>query len=99
VRLRYYDAALEEVLEITRYYRSIDAAVADSFVDTFLHATEQILRFPGSCAENNTGARAKALVRFPYSLLYEKVDDEVRIIAIAHQSRKPGYWRGRRFDG
>jgi hypothetical protein len=34
--------------------------------------------------------------RFPYSLIYTVIGDEVRILAVAHHSRRPGYWRGRK---
>ena len=35
--------------------------------------------------------------RFPFSLLYvfEKELDKIIIIAVAHQKRKPGYWKQR----
>jgi hypothetical protein len=32
---------------------------------------------------------------FPFSIIYSVVNDEIRILAVAHQSRRPGYWRGR----
>ena len=37
--------------------------------------------------------------RFPFSLYYvfEKDLDKIIIIAVAHQKRKPGYWK-QRFD-
>jgi hypothetical protein len=33
--------------------------------------------------------------RFPYSLIYAALVDEIRILAVAHHSRRPGYWRDR----
>jgi len=33
---------------------------------------------------------------FPYSLVYIVSKDEIRILAVAHQSRRPDYWAGRR---
>ena len=32
---------------------------------------------------------------FPYELIYEIHDDTAVIIAVAHSSRQPGYWRDR----
>ena len=34
--------------------------------------------------------------RFPYGVIYRVDVDVVVVIAVAHTSRKPGYWRGRR---
>jgi toxin ParE1/3/4 len=33
--------------------------------------------------------------RFPYGVVYEIREDDILIIAVAHQSRKPGYWKER----
>jgi hypothetical protein len=35
-------------------------------------------------------------VIFHDSVLYRVRDDHIRILAIAHQKRRPFYWRGRR---
>jgi len=33
--------------------------------------------------------------RFPFSIIYIDRDGEIVIVAIAHQRKRPGYWRGR----
>lgn len=40
-------------------------------------------------------ARAELLVRFPYSLAYRQVGDDIAVVAVAHQNRAPFYWRDR----
>jgi len=40
--------------------------------------------------------RSLPLHGFPYSLIYRLQDDAVRVIAIAHHCRRPGYWIDRR---
>jgi toxin ParE1/3/4 len=39
--------------------------------------------------------RRAHLHRFPYHLVYFVHDDAVRILAVAHNHRRPGYWLGR----
>ena len=39
--------------------------------------------------------REFVLSRFPYSLILEEFPDRIRVIAFAHHSREPGYWRDR----
>ena len=41
------------------------------------------------------GARRLPVRRFPYFVVYRERPDYLQIIAIAHQSRRPGYWRTR----
>jgi len=33
--------------------------------------------------------------RFPFSIVYYVADDTIRIVAVAHAKRRPGYWRTR----
>lgn len=40
-------------------------------------------------------ARRVLLQHFPYFVVYRERDEDLHIIAIAHASRKPGYWRHR----
>lgn len=42
------------------------------------------------------GRRRYLMKRFPYSLVYTVSGEEIRILAVAHHSRRPGYWRGRK---
>ena len=53
------------------------------------------------CAQPQLGApwrgrRRFPLRRFPYSVIYYTKGDELRVIALAHHRRRPGYWAGRR---
>ncbi|WP_239190188.1 type II toxin-antitoxin system RelE/ParE family toxin [Candidatus Nitrotoga sp. HW29] len=48
----------------------------------------------GESGAHNT--RSLPLHGFPYSLIYRLQDNTVCVIAIAHHSRRPGYWVGRR---
>jgi len=40
--------------------------------------------------------RRLPLRRFPYSVIYRIKGEELRVIALAHQRRRPGYWSGRK---
>ena len=35
------------------------------------------------------------LKRFPYSVVYTLDATDILVLAVAHQHRKPGYWRNR----
>mgnify|MGYP005847971399 CR=1 FL=1 len=39
--------------------------------------------------------RRLPLRRFPYSVVYAVSADELRILAVVHHRRRPGYWSGR----
>jgi hypothetical protein len=41
------------------------------------------------------GVRRALLHRFPYSVVFLPLATELRVLAIAHLHRRPGYWRRR----
>ena len=41
------------------------------------------------------GVRRAAARRFPYSVAFIELANVVRVLAIAHERRRPGYWVGR----
>ena len=41
------------------------------------------------------GRRRYLMKHFPYSLVYTVSSEEIRILAVAHHSRRPGYWASR----
>jgi toxin ParE1/3/4 len=45
---------------------------------------------------NEEQVRRLRLDRFPYVLIYEAGSGEIRILAVAHARRAPGYWIERR---
>lgn len=43
------------------------------------------------------GTRRRYLLRrFPYSVIYQITTEELRVVAVAHHRRRPGYWAGRK---
>ena len=44
---------------------------------------------------STTEYRRCVLKRFPYLIFYREMDDAVRVMAVAHAKRKPGYWLDR----
>jgi toxin ParE1/3/4 len=41
------------------------------------------------------GVKRKLVDRFPYVIIFVEFDAAVRVIAVAHGHRRPGYWRRR----
>jgi hypothetical protein len=43
----------------------------------------------------DSGRRVYALRRFPYLVIARITSTELRVMAVAHQRRRPGYWTKR----
>jgi plasmid stabilization system protein ParE len=84
-----YDAAFDWYLA-----RSPEAALKfDAEVD---RALSQILQAPRRWASGPYQTRKFLLRQFPFTVIYrERASANLQVLAIAHTSRKPGYWRPR----
>jgi len=51
----------------------------------------------GRCIESafEPDARRLPLRRFPYFIVYRELQEYLEVVAFAHQSRRPGYWKTR----
>lgn len=93
MRLLIDPAALAELNDAAGFYRGhTNAALGGAFVDEFERVTKLLLANPRLGSVSRNGVRQHAFHSFPYLLLYQIAGNELRIIAVSHQRRKPGYW-------
>jgi len=59
-------------------------------------AIDVIRPHPDSGSSMPRNIRRKLLRHFPFALLYRITPDEIIVLAVMHQHRKPGYWKERR---
>jgi ParE toxin of type II toxin-antitoxin system, parDE len=95
VKSRFHEAADAELSEAVAYYDGKATGLGDRFLAEVKDATRYIEQYPEIAPIIDEGVRAKVLVRFPYSLMYIVEEYELYIVAVAHQSRRPGYWADR----
>lgn len=58
-------------------------------------AIDRVIDFPNSWPQYSYRPRRCLCNRFPFSVIYRHTDTELTIYAVAHQKRKPGYWKNR----
>ena len=95
MRVRFMPQAGDEVVQATAYYLDQSSTVADEYLADIADATDLLLRFPHAGSPVAGKARRLILKTFPYQLIYRVEGEEIRIYAVAHLKRKPGYWRTR----
>ena len=61
----------------------------------FEQAGQLLLREPELGAVLSDQTRKFPLRQFPYTLVYRVQGEMITVIAVAHQSREPGYWAKR----
>jgi toxin ParE1/3/4 len=96
MRVSLSDEARADVDAAIDWYLSEGAfSVAEDFTSTLDQAFALLCDYPFISEQAAHDTRMLTLHRFPFSLVYRVQQDEIRVIAIAHHSRRPGYWTGR----
>ena len=96
MQVRFHHEADEELAEAQNWYRERSEVAAQAFALEIDHAIESIAEAPLRWPQGRRGERRFTLDRFPYTVLYRVRADHVFITAVAHQSRRPGYWHHRK---
>jgi toxin ParE1/3/4 len=78
------------------YANEANADLGLAFIAEFEHALSVLATHPRLGAPWRALSRRFPLRRFPYCVIYQIEGDDVHIIALAHQRRRPDYWSGRR---
>jgi plasmid stabilization system protein ParE len=96
MRVIFHQEADQELEEATAWYRARSDLAAQAFALEIDHAIRSISEAPLRWPQARRGERRFVLDRFPYTVLYRVKGDHAFITAVAHQSRRPGYWRHRK---
>ena len=99
-RLRVESATEEELRAAVDWYEGRQPGLGARFVSEVGRVLDLIrnrpaLGGPVPRVRAQYGVRRVPLRRFPYFVIYRDCDAEIQIVAFAHTSRKPGYWRHR----
>lgn len=97
--LRFHEEALAEFTAQAVYYESKSMGLGDRFTNEVEAAAGIALEFPEMGAPFKYKTRRVFPKKFPFSIVYRILSEELIIIAVAPDARKPGYWRSRKNDG
>ncbi len=89
--IRYHPKVPAEVREILAYYEGISAALADEFWSELGEALRYAQEHPKRHHFDPSGRRRSNLRIFPYHFLFRVFDTSVRITAVRHNHRHPGF--------
>lgn len=87
--------ATEELIDSAQYLDEASSGLGSRFLDEFFRVIERINIFPESGFRISGRVRGARVSVFRYDVIYRVERNRIYILAVAHQSRKPGYWRGR----
>lgn len=98
MKLRIHRLAVAEIDHEVDYYESCRDGLGAELEEEIDAVLETILQFPEAAPQwrNRLDRRLAVLDRFPFTVPYQIKRGEIVILALAHTSRRPGYWSRRR---
>lgn len=84
------------MLEATSWYLDDGGEPVAEMFEMAVQRALRLLEFmPRLGRTSYPGVRTWPLKDFPYTLVYRLKGNAINVVAVAHQSREPGYWQGR----
>ena len=89
--------ASEELAEAVRWYEMRRSGLGSDFYDAIVRTIDVIQEHPeiGVARTGRFPHRQLRVARFPYKIVYRIREEDIYVVAVAHTSRRPGYWRSR----
>jgi plasmid stabilization system protein ParE len=92
--------AAAELADAARWYEDQHPGLGSEFLSAVDNAIAHLLDWPHSAPlvpglSADLGIRSVGVRRFPYRVVYLHSNGAVRVLAVAHLRRRPGYWHTR----
>ena len=84
-----------ELWQAVEYYEAKCVGLGLNLEQEVSHALADIQEAPDRWPKRSYGTICRLLRRFPYAIYYLEVQDVTWVVAVAHTSRRPYYWRNR----
>lgn len=100
---RAHPGAREELREAAHWYEDQEVGLGVRLADEVAVGVASVRAWPDAAPlyrgrQRVPIIRRKGVETFPYGIIYFVRDDEVIVVAYAHEKRRPGYWRKRLED-
>jgi toxin ParE1/3/4 len=99
--LRLSAEARTEILEAAVWYDGERPGLGEAFVEAVDEALARVARLGPECrpavgVPSRLGVKRVLVRKFPYLIIFVELPDLIRVLAVSHVRRKPGYWSTRR---
>jgi plasmid stabilization system protein ParE len=86
-------AARRELRRAVSRYDAVLSGLGDEFlIEVHRCIADNITCFPHAGSPHLAGTRRILTRRFPYSIIYKVHGEEIVVMAVSHQRRRPDYW-------
>jgi len=90
--IRFHELARRELLDARDYYDDLVYRLGEKFVIEVERCLNIIKTNPLAYPVVKQNVCKAVVIKFPFSILYRLEKDNIYILAVMHQKRKPKYW-------
>lgn len=94
-KVTFHPDVSREIAASYAWYQEQAEGLGDDFLTELESSYHAIIELPDTWPTFQKGFRRFLLSRFPFSVIYRVEKDITYIVAVMHNSRKPGYWSDR----
>jgi len=92
MKITIHPGAEQDLHEAAEFYeRKGSPLVAGRFIGEFKQLVSLLREHPQIGSPRSSGRRSLSMKVFPYSLIYRVTAQEIVILVVRHDSRRPGY--------
>lgn len=92
MKVTLHPAAEQDIREAAAFYeREGSPTVAARFVAEFKRLATLLLEHPDIGSPRSNGRRGFSMSVFPYTVIYRASADEITILVVKHDSKRPGF--------
>ena len=95
IQYSFHPDAEAEFQDAAHFYEARRAGLGKAFSGEVSRTIALIRQFPDAGSPVRLPQRRVVVDRFPYSVVYRREAEAIVIVAVAHSSRRPDYWRRR----
>jgi toxin ParE1/3/4 len=89
--------AEQDLRDAAGYYKNrAGTTLSQALFNDFEHSIKLLTQHPLLGVVWLNGRRRFVMKHFPYAIIYTIADEEIQVLAVAHHSRRPGYWQKRK---
>jgi toxin ParE1/3/4 len=92
--------ARRELRDAARWYEDQREGLGEAFIAAIEEALARVARLGPDCRpaigiSRELGIKRVLVHRFPYLVVFIELPRSIRVLAVCHARRRPGYWRKR----
>jgi toxin ParE1/3/4 len=98
--VRFELEATLEMIEAADWYETRERGLGTEFLNAIEKTLDIVRRWPDAAPKeaslpDSLNCRHVQVPRFPYRIVYIVTPHSIRVLAVAHTSRRPAYWARR----